>query len=165
MKLSLNRLFEEAYEASSELQKKLESIYPIEFNVHFSSLSVMSIRLTKIEQTLASEALTHPQFSLSLDSATTLYALRHQNIPAHAFEGDSELALMFFLAIKESNVDLEVLIYKHLGTIPALITRSFATNTIKSHLSQDGYSRAHQLQAALRAMAIRVDRLEQVITS
>jgi hypothetical protein len=165
MKLSLNRLFEEAYKASSELQNKLESIYPIEFNVHFSSLSVISIRLTKTEKTLASEALTHPQFSLSLDSATTFYALQHQKISANAIEGDSELALMFFIAIKESNVDLEVLIYKHLGTIPALIARSFRANVIKNHSSYDGYSRVHQLQVALRAMAIRVDRLEQVTTS
>jgi len=162
MQISLNRLFKEAYEASSELQSKLENIYPITCNIYFSGLSAISLSLTKTEQTLDCKPAAQPQFSLFLDSASVLHALLHSNIPSDAYEGNSELALIFLLAIKESNLDVEVLIYKHLGTIPALVIRKLQNNAIAGHQSKIFDSKSRELQGALRAMAIRLDRLEMI---
>ena len=165
MQISLNLLFKEAYEASSELQTKLENIYPIECNIYFSNLSVISLSLTKTEQVLDCKPATQPQFSLFLNSATALHALLHSNIPSDVYEGDSELALLFLLAIKDSNLDIEVLIYKHLGTIPALIIRKLQNNDMANYQFKNIDSKIWQLQATFRAMAIRLDRLEMTTSS
>ena len=111
MDISLNKVLTEAYEISSGLQERLESIYPIECNVNFSGLPVMSLYFNHHEQILKPSASGKPQFTLIVDSHTTWNLLKEQTIPSDKIEGDSELALMFLMILGESNIDLELLIY------------------------------------------------------
>ena len=56
MDISLNTVLTEAYEISGGLQERLESIYPIECNLNFSGLPVMSLCLDHHEQRLKASA-------------------------------------------------------------------------------------------------------------
>ena len=161
MDISLNTVLTEAYEISSGLQERLESIYPIECNLNFSGLPVMSLYFNYHEQILKASASEHPQFTLIIDSNTTWNLLKEQTIPSDKIEGDSELALMFLIILAESNIDLELLIYKNFGTVPGLIIRKILSQDFLNDKQGAKNIRVRSLQTSLRNISIRMDRMEQ----
>ncbi|MDB9813183.1 hypothetical protein OAC45_01835 [Gammaproteobacteria bacterium] len=161
MDISLNKVLTEAYEISSGLQERLESIYPIECNVNFSGLPVMSLYFNHHEQILKPSASGNPQFTLIVDPHTTWNLLKEQTIPSDKIEGDSELALMFLMILGESNIDLELLIYKNFGTIPGLVIRKILSQDFLHNNQETKNIRLQSLQASLRNISIRIDRMEQ----
>ena len=161
MDISLNTVLTEAYEISSGLQERLESIYPIECNLNFSGLPVMSLYFNYHEQILKASASEHPQFTLIIDSNTTWNLLKEKTIPSDKIEGDSELALMFLIILAESNIDLELLIYKNFGTVPGLIIRKFLSQDFLNDNQGAENIRVRSLQTSLRNISIRMDRMEQ----
>ena len=161
MDISLNTVLTEAYEISSGLQERLESIYPIECNLNFSGLPVMSLYFNYHEQILKASASEHPQFTLIIDSNTTWNLLKEQTIPSDKIEGDSELALMFLIILTESNIDLELLIYKNFGTVPGLIIRKILSRDFLNDNQGAENIKVRSLQTSLRNISIRMDRMEQ----
>ena len=161
MDISLNTILTEAYEISGGLQERLESIYPIECNLNFSGLPVMSLCLDHHEQTFTASASKNPQFTLIIDSNTTWNLLKEKTIPSDKIEGDSELALMFLIILAESNIDLELLIYNNFGTVPGLIIRKILSQDFLNDNQRAENIRVRSLQTSLRNISIRVDRMEQ----
>jgi hypothetical protein len=161
MDISLNTVLTEAYEISSGLRERLESIYPIECNLNFSGLPVMSLCLDRHEQRLKASASGNPQFTLIIDSNTTWNLVKEKTIPSDKIEGDSELALMFLMILAESNIDLELLIYKNFGTVPGLIIRKILSQDFLNNNQEAENIKVRSLQASLRNISIRMDRMEQ----
>ena len=165
MDISLNKVLMEAYKVSSSLKKRLESIYPIECNLNFSGLPVMSLCLDHHEQRLKASASKNPQFTLIIDSNTTWNLLKEQTIPSNKIEGDSELALMFLIILAESNVDFELLIYNNFGTFPGVIVRKILSQNFQNSNSKTENIKVQTMQKSLRNISIRIDRLEQMRAS
>ena len=163
MHIYLNKIFNEAYGASSGLQERLESLYPIVCNLNFSGMQTASLHLKKQEQVFNSTASETPQFTLHIDSEATWKILKKKTIPSKKIEGNSELALMFLMVLAESNIDLEILIYKHLGTVPGLLMRNLLGQEYFNTHNETGNSKLWYLQRDLRDIAVRIDRLEQTL--
>lgn len=163
MQISLNSMFNEVYKSSSELQSRLEGIYPIVCNLNFSGIHEASLHLNGQEQILHSYPSERPQFTLHLDPQTFWKLLKEKTIPSKKIEGDSELALMFLIVLAESNVDIEVLIYNHFGTVPGLLMRRLLSQEYLDEQNKTGDIQVLSLQQELRNIAIRIDRLEQTV--
>ena len=76
MTISLDKLFKEINYASPDFHKKMDSLYPIKFNVEISSLPKFSFTLSGDNQSLNFIEHQDPQFSLSLDIFEALNAAR-----------------------------------------------------------------------------------------
>ena len=160
MDISLNTVLKEAYEVSSSFKERLENIYPIECNLNFSGLPVMSLCLNHHEQTFKASASKKPQFTLIIDANTSWNLLKEQTIPSNKINGDSERALMFLMILAESNIDLELLVYKNFGAVPGLIIRKILNQDFINDQGDENI-RVRSLQTSLRNISIRMDRMEK----
>ena len=70
---------------------------------------------------------------------------------------------MFLIVLAESNVDIEVLIYNHFGTVPGLLMRRLLSQEYLDEQNKTGDIQVLSLQQELRNIAIRIDRLEQTV--
>jgi hypothetical protein len=164
MNISLNNIFKEAYGASNGLQQRLERLYPINCNLNFSGIQTVSLNLNKEEKIFSSSASEAPQFTLHIDSGTASNILKEKTIPSKKIDGDAELALIFLMVLAESNIDLEVMVYRNFGTVPGLIIRTLIGWEPFNNQNKANNSKLWSLQRDLRDIAIRIDRLEQTLT-
>ena len=163
MSISLNKLFAEIYGASSKLQEKLERLYPIHCNIHIDGLPSFSLDLTEKNKKLSFLEFLEPQFSLLLSLGNAFSALKYKKVASKSIDGDSELAMMFLGAIAQSNIDVEIIVYKYFGAIPALLIRQ--TCKTKPLLNKIDFTNQQitKLQQSFRDISIRIDRLAQVM--
>ena len=68
------------------------------------------------------------------------------------------------MVLAESNIDLEVMVYRNFGTIPGLIIRTLIGWEPFNNQNKANNSKLWSLQRDLRDIAIRIDRLEQTLT-
>ena len=161
MSICLNKLLKEINSLSPGLIKKIEDLYPINFNIEISTLPNFSLTLSSDNQKLNFFSHEDPQFSLRLDIFEALNALKNKQIPTKSIKGDTETALVFFGVIANSNIDIEFLVYKYFGDIPALILRKMFINSQEKESTDN--NQINELLKAFRDISIRLDRIEQAL--
>ena len=132
-------------------------------NLNFSNIRTASLHLNKQEQIFHTNSSGSPQFTLNIDAEASWKILKEKTIPSKKIEGDSELALMFLMVLAESNVDLEILIHKHFGTVPGLLMRRLLNQEYSNGQNKTDNAELLSLQREFRNIAVRIDRLEQTL--
>ena len=161
MSICLNKLLKEINSLSPGLIKKIEDLYPMNFNIEISTLPNFSLTLSSDNQKLNFFSHEDPQFSLRLDIFEALNALKNKQIPTKSILGDTETALVFFGALANSSIDIELLIYKYFGDIPALILRKMLIQSQEKESTNN--NQINQLLKSFRDISIRLDRIEQAL--
>ena len=163
MSICLNKLLKEINSLSPGLIKKIEDLYPINFNIEISTLPNFSLTLSSDNQKLNFFSHEDPQFSLRLDIFEALNALKNKQIPTKSILGDTEIALVFFGVLANSSIDIELLIYKYFGDIPALILRKMLIQSQEKESTNN--NQINELLKSFRDMSIRLDRIEHALLS
>ena len=163
MHRTLNKFLQELESLSPSAFNQIENLYPLEFNVEISSLAKFSISLNHEKQTFNLFENLNPSFSLQLDIFTVLNALNKKQIPTKSISGDAEIALILLGAIANIDIDLELLVYKYFGDIPALILRKVIATHSQSKESSVKENEAYKILESFRDISIRLDRLEHVL--
>ena len=161
MSICLNKLLKEINSLSPGLIKKIEDLYPINFNIEISTLPNFSLTLSSDNQKLNFFSHEDPQFALRLDIFEALNALKNKQIPTKSILGDTETALVFFGVLANSSIDIELLIYKYFGDIPALILRKMLIQSQEKESTNN--NQINELLKSFRDISIRVDRIEQAL--
>ena len=161
MSICLNKLLKEINSLSPGLIKKIEDLYPIIFNIEISTLPNFSLTLRSDYQKLNFFSHEDPQFSLRLDIFEALNALKNKQIPTKSILGDTETALVFFGVLANSSIDIELLIYKYFGDIPALILRKMLIQSQEKESTNN--NQINELLKSFRDISIRLDRIEQAL--
>ena len=161
MRICLNKLLKEINSLSPGLIKKIEDLYPINFNIESSTLPNFSLTLSSDNQKLNFFSHEDPQFSLRLDIFEALNALKNKQIPTKSILGDAETALVFFGVLANSSIDIELLIYKYFGDIPALILRKMLIQSQEKESTNN--NQINELLKSFRDISIRLDRIEQAL--
>ena len=161
MSICLNKLLKEINSLSPGLIKKIEDLYPINFNIEISTLPNFSLTLSSDDQKLNFFSHEDPQFSLRLDIFEALNALKNQQIPTKSILGDTETALVFFGVLANSSIDIELLVYKYFGDIPALILRKMLIQSQEKESTNN--NQINELLKSFRDISIRLDRIEQAL--
>jgi ubiquinone biosynthesis protein UbiJ len=163
MHITLNKFLQELESLSPSAFSQIENLYPLEFNVEISSLAKFSISLNHEKQTFNFFENLNPSFSLQLNIFTVLNALNKKQIPTKSISGDAEIALILLGAIANIDIDLELLVYKYFGDIPALILRKVIATHSQSKESSVQENEAYKILESFRDISIRLDRLEHVL--
>ena len=104
-----------------------------------------------------------PIFSLQLNIFSALNALNNRKIPTQSISGDAETALILFSALANIDIDMELLVYKYFGDIPALMLRKVIANNSQSQEVSVQENKASKILRSFRDISIRLDRLEHVL--
>ena len=161
MSICLNKLLKEINSLSPGLIKKIEDLYPINFNIEISTLPNFSLTLSSDNQKLNFFSHEDPKFSLRLDFFEALNALKNKQIPTKSILGDTETALVFFGVLANSSIDIELLVYKYFGDIPALILRKMLIQSQEKESTNN--NQINELLKSFRDISIRLDRIEQAL--
>ena len=145
---------------SPGLSKKFEGLYPLKFNIEISALPDVSLTLSSDDQKLNFFKHKDPQFSLRLDIFEALNALKNKQVPTKCISGDIETAIVLFGAIANSDIDIELLVYKYFGDIPTILLKKMFVKSSKKELKEDN-NQINKLLKSLRDISIRLDRIEQ----
>ena len=100
---------------------------------------------------------------MQLNIFSALNALNNQKIPTQSISGDAETAIVLFSALANIDIDIELLIYKYFGDIPALMLRKVITNKSQSQEASLQENKANKILRSFRDISIRLDRLEHVL--
>ena len=163
MQIALNKFLNELKSLSPGAFSQIENLYPLEFNIEVSSVSKFSIALNHDKQTFNFFEYPNPSFSLKLNIYTVLNALNNKQIPTKSISGDVENALILLGAIANIDIDLELLVYKYFGDIPALILRKIILTQSSGKDSVAQEDEANKILESFRGISIRLDRLEHVL--
>ena len=161
MHVALNKFLQELESLSPGFFKQIEGLYPLKFNIEVSSMAKFSITLDHDAETLNFFEHPNPNFSLQLNIFSALNALNNQKIPTQSISGDAETALILFSAL--AYIDIELLVYKYFGDIPALMLRKVITNKSQSQEASMQENKANKILSSFRDISIRLDRLEHVL--
>ena len=87
--------------------------------------------------------------------------MKNKQIPTKSILGDTETALVFFGVLANSSIDIELLIYKYFGDIPALILRKMLIQSQEKESTNN--NQINGLLKSFRDISIRLDRIEQAL--
>ena len=163
MHVALNKFLQELESLSPGFFKQVEGLYPLKFNIEVSSMAKFSIALDHDAETFNFFEHPKPNFSLQLNIFSALNALNNQKIPTQSISGDAETAIVLFSALANIDIDIELLIYKYFGDIPALMLRKVITNKSQSQEASMQENKANKILRSFRDISIRLDRLEHVL--
>ena len=165
MYVALNKFLQELDSMSPGFLMQIESLYPLEFNIEVSSMAKFSVTLDQNTKTFNFFEHPKPNFSLQLNIFSALNALNNQKIPTQSISGDAETALILFsaLAYIDIDIDIELLVYKYFGDIPALMLRKVITNKSQSQEASMQENEPNKILGSFRDISIRLDRLEHVL--
>ena len=163
MHVALNKFLQELDSMSPGFLMQIESLYPLEFNIEVSSMAKFSVTLDQNTKTFNLFERPKPNFSLQLDIFSALNALNNKKIPTQSISGDAETALIFLSALASIDIDLELLVSKYFGDIPALMLRKVISNKSKSQKASAQENEANKILRSFRDISIRLDRLEHVL--
>ena len=163
MKVTLKKFLQELESLSPGFFMKIESLYPLKFNIEVSSMAKFSITLDHDAETFNFFEHPNPNFSLQLNIFSALNALNNQKIPTQSISGDAETAIVLFSTLANIDIDIELLIYKYFGDIPALMLRKVLANKSQSQEASVQENKANKILGSFRDISIRLDRLEHVL--
>ena len=163
MHVALNKFLEELDSLSPGFLMQIESLYPLEFNIEVSSMAKFSITLDQNTKTFNFFEHPKPNFSLQLNIFSALNALNNKKIPTQSILGDAETALILLNALASIDIDLELLVSKYFGDIPALMLRKVISNKSESQKASSQENEANKILRSFRDISIRLDRLEHVL--
>ena len=163
MHVALNKFLQELESLSPGFFKQIEGLYPLKFNIEVSSMAKFSITLDHDAETFNFFEHPKPNFSLQLNIFSALNALNNQKIPTQSISGDAETAIILFSALAYIDIDIELLVYKYFGDIPALMLRKVITNKSQSQEASMQENKANKILRSFRDISIRLDRLEHVL--
>ena len=163
MHVALNKFLQELESLSPGFFKQIEGLYPLKFNIEVSSMAKFSITLDHDAETFNFFEHPKPNFSLQLNIFSALNALNNQKIPTQSISGDAETAIVLFSALANIDIDIELLVYKYFGDIPALMLRKVITNKSQSQETSMQENKANKILRSFRDISIRLDRLEHVL--
>ena len=163
MHVTLNKFLQELESLSPGFFMKIESLYPLKFNIEVSSMAKFSITLDHDAETFNFFEHPKPNFSLQLNIFSALNALNNQKIPTQSISGDAETAIVLFSTLANIDIDIELLIYKYFGDIPALMLRKVLANKSQSQDASVQENKANKILGSFRDISIRLDRLEHVL--
>lgn len=163
MHVALNKFLQELDSLSPGFFIKIENLYPLEFNVDVSSMAKFSVTLDHDVKTFNFFEHSNPNFSLQLNIFSALNALNNKKIPTQSISGNAETALILFSALANIEIDLELLVYKYFGDIPALMLRKVISNKAQTQKASAQENEADKILKSFRDISIRLDRLEHVL--
>ena len=163
MHVALNKFLQELDSMSPGFLMQIESLYPLEFNIEVSSMAKFSVALDQNTKTFNFFERPKPNFSLQLDIFSALNALNNKKIPTQSISGDAETALILLSALASIDIDLELLVSKYFGDIPALMLRKVISNKSESQKASAQENEANKILRSFRDISIRLDRLEHVL--
>ena len=163
MHVALNKFLQELESLSPGFFKQIEGLYPLKFNIEVSSMAKFSITLDHDAETFNFFEHPKPNFSLQLNIFSALNALNNQKIPTQSISGDAETALILFSALANIDIDIELLVYKYFGDIPALMLRKAIANKSQSQEASMQENEPNKILSSFRDISIRLDRLEHVL--
>jgi len=163
MHVALNKFLQELDSLSPGFFIKIENLYPLEFNIDVSSMAKFSVTLDHDVKTFNFFEHSNPNFSLQLNIFSALNALNNKKIPTQSISGDAETALILFSALANIEIDLELLVYKYFGDIPALMLRKVISNKAQTQKASAQENEADKILKSFRDISIRLDRLEHVL--
>ena len=163
MRVALDKFLKEIESLSPGFLIKIKNLYPIDFNIEIDSVSKFSISLNNDSQNFNFIEHPNPNFSLQLNILTALNALNKKQIPTKSISGDVESAVMLLGAFANVDIDLELLVYKYFGDIPALMLRKIMSNQPHQEESPLQQSEVNRILRSFMDISIRLDRLEHVL--
>ena len=163
MHVALNKFLQELDSMSPGFLMQIESLYPLEFNIEVSSMAKFSVTLDQNTKTFNFFEHPKPNFSLQLNIFSALNALNNKKIPTQSISGDAETALILLSALASIDIDLELLVSKYFGDIPALMLRKVISNKSESKKASAQENEANKMLRSFRVISIRLDRLEHVL--
>ena len=163
MRVALDKFLKEIESLSPGFLIKIKNLYPIDFNIEIDSVSKFSISLNNDSQNFSFIEHPNPNFSLQLNILTALNALNKKQIPTKSISGDVESAVILLGAFANVDIDLELLVYKYFGDIPALMLRKIMSNQPQQEESQLQEDEVNRILRSFRDISIRLDRLEHVL--
>ena len=163
MRVALDKFLKEIESLSPGFLIKIKNLYPIDFNIEIDSVSKFSISLNNDSQNFNFIEHPNPNFSLQLNILTALNALNKKQIPTKSISGDVESAVILLGAFANIDIDLELLVYKYFGDIPALMLRKIMSNQPQQEESQLQQDEVNRILRSFRDISIRLDRLEHVL--
>ena len=163
MRVALDKFLKEIESLSPGFLIKIKNLYPIDFNIEIDSVSKFSISLNNDSQNFNFIEHPNPNFSLQLNILTALNALNKKQIPTKSISGDVESAVILLGALANIDIDLELLVYKYFGDIPALMLRKIMSNQPQQEESQLQQDEVNRILRSFRDISIRLDRLEHVL--
>ena len=163
MHVALNKFLQELDSLSPGFFIKIENLYPLEFNIDVSSMAKFSVTLDHDVKTFNFFEHSNPNFSLQLNIFSALNALNNKKIPTQSISGDVETALILLSALASIDIDLELLVSKYFGDIPALMLRKVISNKSESQKASAQENETNKILRSFRDISIRLDRLEHVL--
>ena len=163
MRIALDKFLKEIEYLSPGFLIKIKNLYPLDFNIEIDSVSKFSISLNNDSQNFNFIEHPNPNFSLQLNIFTALNALNNKQIPTKSISGDAESAVILLGALANIDIDLELLVYKYFGDIPALMLRKIMSNQPQQEESPLQQSEVNSILKSFRDISIRLDRLEHVL--
>ena len=163
MRISLDKFLKEIESLSPGFLITIKNLYPLDFNIEIDALSKFSISLNNDSQDFNFIEHPNPNFSLQLNIFTALNALNNKQIPTKSISGDVESAVILLGALANIDIDLELLVYKYFGDIPALMLRKIMSNQPQQEESQLQQDEVNRILRSFRDISIRLDRLEHVL--
>ena len=160
MHVALNKFLQELDSMSPGFLMQIESLYPLEFNIEVSSMAKFSVTLDQNTKTFNLFEHPKPNFSLQLNIFSALNALNNKKIPTQSISGNAETALILLSALASIDIDLELLVSKYFGDIPALMLRKVISNKSESQKASAQENEANKILRSFRVISIRLDRLE-----
>ena len=163
MHIALDKFLKEIEYLSPGFLTKIKNLYPLDFNINIDNVSKFSISLNNDSQNFNFIEHPNPNFSLQLNIFTALNALNNKQIPTKSISGDAESAVILLGALANIDIDLELLVYKYFGDIPALMLRKIMSNRPQQEESPLQQSEVNSILKSFRDISIRLDRLEHVL--
>ena len=156
----LSNLLSDIEEASPNLRDSLYSIYPINFVLALKEHKKIYVHLSKDHKKISFKELASPNFEIQANVIEILQLIFTKKIKKSMLSGDVELATVMMSILIKADIDFIFLIDKYFGNIPAV-----SAHLVKERLSTRKSVNTNQgnvLQARLRKLGIRVDRLEAI---
>ena len=159
MKVKLTHFLDELFESNNAFKNALKRLYPINANLEITGICKFNLFLSEELSQLSTNKSNDKDFEISCGLTDVSFLLRHE-FKQEWISGDSEKALGLINLLRNTNINFEYLVAKHLGDIPALglmILQRRAAQTETNNASNED-----KVLKNIRAFALKLDRAERM---
>ncbi len=159
MKVKLTHLLDELFESNNAFKNALKRFYPINANLEITGICEFNLFLSEELSQFSTNKSNDKDFEISCSLTDVSFLLSHK-FKQEWISGDSEKALGLINLLRNTNINFEYLVAKHLGDIPALalmmLQRRAAQTESNQALNED------IVLNNIRAFALKLDRAERM---